>query len=249
MNTAQRLAGLALVALSCHAPGSAARLDTPFPMSAHGGGWWSLVRAELLEYATAGDADALRWDGYAWIGSDFNRLWLRSEGEHEIASGEAEIEVQLLASRLIAPFWEAQIGVRHDRRLVAGPDGDATHGVLALQGNALYRFDTTLALFFGDEGVAARLATNRQWLVTQFLAAEARFELEAASGSQADFARRSGLQAVELGLRLRYYLRPEFAPHIGVHWERRLGRSAAYARRGGNSASDVSFVVGLAFWF
>jgi copper resistance protein B len=53
----------------------------------------------------------------------------------------------------------------------------------------------------------------------------------------------------ELGLRLRYEIRRELAPYLGVSWQRKVGHTATFARREGERASSTSFVLGLRAWF
>lgn len=59
----------------------------------------------------------------------------------------------------------------------------------------------------------------------------------------------SGLSNAELGLRLRYEIRWEFAPYIGVSYDRRLGKTADYVRAAGEDPESTTFVVGLRAWF
>jgi copper resistance protein B len=59
----------------------------------------------------------------------------------------------------------------------------------------------------------------------------------------------SGLSDVELGLRLRYEIVREFAPYIGVAWERKVGKTADFAREEGEDVDNLWFVVGVRFWF
>ena len=59
----------------------------------------------------------------------------------------------------------------------------------------------------------------------------------------------SGLSDMELGLRLRYAIRREFAPYIGVNWEKTFGDTADLARAEGDSSSDVQLVAGIRMWF
>src|SRR3546814_14163060 len=40
----------------------------------------------------------------------------------------------------------------------------------------------------------------------------------------------SGLSTAELGLRLRYEVRREFAPYVGISYDRKVGDTARYAR-------------------
>ena len=54
---------------------------------------------------------------------------------------------------------------------------------------------------------------------------------------------------VELGVRLRYEIRREFAPYIGVSWTRLLGNTADFARREGSEVDNLAFVIGVRIWF
>jgi copper resistance protein B len=48
---------------------------------------------------------------------------------------------------------------------------------------------------------------------------------------------------------LRYEVRKEFAPYIGVEWARKVGDTARYARAAGEDADVINFVAGIRFWF
>ena len=59
----------------------------------------------------------------------------------------------------------------------------------------------------------------------------------------------SGLSGAELGLRLRYAIKREFAPYIGVSWERKVGTTARFARTAGDRVQATSLVFGIRTWF
>ena len=59
----------------------------------------------------------------------------------------------------------------------------------------------------------------------------------------------SGLSDVELGLRLRYEIRREFAPYIGVIWSKLFGNTADFAKTAGQDTSEAQLVIGLRAWF
>jgi copper resistance protein B len=67
------------------------------------------VRLDRLE---RGDG-AVAWKLSASAGGDFDRLLVRSEGERENGAFERS-DVEALWSHAVAPFWDAQMGVRHD---------------------------------------------------------------------------------------------------------------------------------------
>ena len=59
----------------------------------------------------------------------------------------------------------------------------------------------------------------------------------------------SGLSTAELGLRLRYEIRREFAPYVGISYDRRFGDTARLARAQGQGAASTSLVLGIRTWF
>ncbi|WP_367279893.1 copper resistance protein B [uncultured Alcanivorax sp.] len=54
---------------------------------------------------------------------------------------------------------------------------------------------------------------------------------------------------MESGLRLRYEIRRELAPYIGVHWEKQYGDTADSTRAAGGDPEEASLVAGVYFWF
>ena len=54
---------------------------------------------------------------------------------------------------------------------------------------------------------------------------------------------------MELGLRLRYQIQREFAPYIGINWEKKFGNTADFAEEEGEATDDLQFVVGISAWF
>ena len=85
---------------------------------------FGFLLVDQLEYRVNDSAaDTLRWDAVGWYGGDYNRLWVKTEGNWR-TSGErgGEAEVQLLYGRLIAPFWDFQVGLRYDQFSGAGFD-------------------------------------------------------------------------------------------------------------------------------
>jgi copper resistance protein B len=59
----------------------------------------------------------------------------------------------------------------------------------------------------------------------------------------------AGLSMIEAGLRLRYEVKREFAPYVGVQYERRIGDTADFARANGEDADGWAVLVGLRSWF
>ncbi len=234
------LAGACLMVLAAASDGSAQVDDTRV---------YTFVLVDQLEFQS-GDGNPIRWDAEAWIGGDFNKLWLKSEGEQRTGTGSGNVEVQALFSRLISPFWDFQVGVRVDGAY--GGDVDRMRGLLAVgvEGLAPYWFDVEAALFVSHAGdISLRATSSYDLLMSQRLIFQPRFELNAAVQEVPEFGVGSGLNEIELGGRLRYELRREFAPYIGISWTYRVGGTASLARGEGAEVSDFSLVGGLRVWF
>ena len=59
----------------------------------------------------------------------------------------------------------------------------------------------------------------------------------------------AGLSSVEAGLRLRYEFIPEFAPYVGVEYERKLGDTADFVRAAGEDVGGWALLIGIRGWF
>ena len=160
-NKALRLGAFSLFALVAPLTSKAAEPGWPEPVEDRQ--LFSMVLVDQLEYRNNRDADTLEWDAQAWIGGGYNRLWLRTEGrDRQTGDSGGEWEVQALYSRLVAPFWDFQAGLRYDRQW--GPDGSRGRALAAigLQGLAPYRFEIEPTLFISQNGdVSARFTASR----------------------------------------------------------------------------------------
>nr|WP_245409643.1 copper resistance protein B [Allosphingosinicella vermicomposti] len=186
------------------------------------------------------------WDAQAWYGGDIDKLWVKSEGEGSFGGDFEEAEVQALWSRAIDPWFDLQVGVRQDFQ--SGPD--RTHLVLGVQGLAPYWFEVDGAVFVSNKGdVTARLEGEYDLRITQKLILQPRLELELAMQDVPELGIGSGISSGELGARLRYEIVPEFAPYVGVEYERAFGDTARFAADEGEGRDAFSFLVGLRAWF
>lgn len=207
---------------------------------------FGMILTDRLERGFADEGDSYVWDLQGWYGGDFNRLWFKTEGEGAKGESPEEAELQLLYSKLIAPFWDWQIGVRHD----FSPDPERSHLVMGLQGAAPYEFELDSALFVSDEGdVTARLEAEYDLKLTQRLILQPRLELNGAFSEVREIGIGQGLNGVEAGLRLRYEIRREFSPYLGVSWTRLYGNTADLASDEGEHTSVTSLVLGFRMWF
>jgi copper resistance protein B len=204
------------------------------------------VMFNLAEYQVRDGRDGYRWDGEGWFGGDINRLVVKSEGSGSFGEGVEDAEIQALYSRAIGPYFNLQAGVRHD----ITPNPSRTYATIGFEGLAPYWFEVEGALFLSDKGdLLARVEGYYDQRITQRLVLQPRAELNFAAQDVPETGTGAGLSDVELGLRLRYEVTREFAPYIGVSWDRRIGDTARYARLAGENAGATSFVIGVRTWF
>jgi copper resistance protein B len=212
--------------------------------SEHGGGRISKVMANILELTTSSGDQGYRWNLEGRFGGDLNRFVFKTEGEApdgEVDSGE----VQALYARALGRYTDLQAGVRYDFE----PDGVA-YAAVGVETLLPYWFDVEGALFLSGDGDAfARFEGSYDFQFTQRLIFEPRVELTLAAQDVPESSLGSGFALAEIGLRLRYDIRREFSPYIGVNFEKRFGRTADLARASGDEVDDTSIVLGVRTWF
>jgi copper resistance protein B len=223
----------------------------------HMSGWeetdeivFSKIISDQLEYRNNDIGDAWRWDIQGWRGTDYKKLWVKFEGDDEVSVNAGSLELQTLYSRSVAPFWDLQIGGRFDRAYNSGVSNNRFLAVIGFQGLAPYWFELEPALFLSEDGdVSARITGTYDLLFSQRLVLQPRFEVNVAGSEVRDFGVGSGLNDVQLGLRLRYEIRREFAPYVGVSWKRQFGNTADLTRAEGGDVDNLAFLAGFRVWF
>ena len=210
----------------------------------HGGALTYKIMGDMIEYASQNSEDGYRWNGEAWFGGDINRLVIKTEGEG--GDDIEEAEVQALYSRAWDHVTDLQIGIRQDIE----PNPSRTYLALGFQTLLPSWFEAEGSVFIGARGqVLGRLGGNYDFHLTQRFVLQPRAEINFAAKDDSSIGLGSGLSDAEIGLRLRYEIQREFAPYIGLSWERKFGDTAEYARVGGERAETTSFVVGLRAWY
>lgn len=203
------------------------------------------AQLDQLERRTADGEDALAWDGRISWGGSFDRLWLRTEGERVDGQTEAQ-ETQLYGSHAVARWWDATLGLRQD----SGEGPSRRWLAVGVQGLAPYWFELAATAFVGESGrTALRLAGEYELLLSNRLILQPELELELYG--QDDVANRlgAGLATSELGLRLRYEFRREFAPYLGVRWQRYYGDTADLVRADGERVGEAQVLAGVRLWY
>ena len=206
----------------------------------------SKILVDRLEAKLHRGRDGYAWDAQAWHGGDIDKLWLKTEGEGAFGGGVEAAEVQALWSRAIDPWFDLQLGVRYDFR----PQPDRAYLVAGVQGLAPYWFEVDAALFVSEKGdVTARAEAEYDLRITQQLILQPRAEIELAAQDVPELGIGAGFSQAEIGARLRYQIKPEFAPYVGVEYERAFGDSARFRRAAGERAGGWSLLVGVRAWF
>lgn len=203
------------------------------------------VLVDQLDWRDADGADALAWDAQAWYGADYDKVRLKTEGAR--ASGTTEhARVELLWDRIFSRWWSTQLGARHD--FGEGPSRDWL--AAGVQGLAPHFFEIEATVYFGDAGrSAARFKAEYELFFTQRLILQPELELNVYGKDDPENRIMSGLADAQLALRLRYEIRREIAPYIGLAWVRRFGETADLARAAGQDANDLQALAGIRFWF
>ena len=208
---------------------------------------FTLVKIDQLEFRSQDGDDIAVWDGQARIGTDLHKLALKSEGEYVLDPNSTEnAEVQFLYLRMISDFFDVQAGIRHDFQ----PNPSRSFAVLGVNGLAPQWFEVDASLFLSDEGdVSARFEVEYDILFTQRLVLQPDLEVNVAFSDDEPTGVGSGISNIELGLRLRYEFVREFAPYIGINWERKLGNTSDFARAEGEDDNVFSIVAGVSVFF
>ena len=210
---------------------------------------YSLFAFDLLEASPLVSGGPVEWDFIGSVGKQYNRLGIKSDGVLSTTTSHVETEMQALYSRLIAPFWELQAGVRFDVAYDGYETTTRWHVVLGLEGLAPYWFELEPVVFVSNRGdVSASLTATYDLLVTQRAVLQPRLDVGAAVQDVVEWGVGAGLGTIGVGARLRYELGREFAPYVGVNWDRLVGDTAEMARALGAESGAASLVFGIRIW-
>ena len=193
----------------------------------------------------------LGWEAQGWFGGDFDKFWWKNEGEAVFdETDEGETETDLLYSRLITPFWNVQAGAQYANEWHAGEYEDRWSGVIALQGLAPYKFELDNSLYVSEDGdFTFAFEAEYDLRITQRLVFQPRTEMGVSFQEIPARSLGAGLTDISLDLRLRYELRREFAPYLGIHSRFLLGDTGSMAEAHGMDTELLYFLAGLRFAF
>ncbi len=193
-----------------------------------------------------GGTPELRWSGQAWAGTDYDKVWLKTEGFRRADGSIDDGRHELLYDRAISTYFDLQGGVRAD--IDSRPT--RTWGAFGVQGLAPLFFDVEATAYVSDQGhFASHLEGSYDLLITQRLILQPQAEANLYSKSDSARLVGTGLADIDAGLRLRYEFDRKLAPYIGVAYEGKFGETSTFARRAGESTGGARFVFGMRSWF
>ena len=203
------------------------------------------VLFDQLEWQAGEGAAGINIDTRGWVGRDRDRLWFRAEGDGE-GGRVGEAQAHVLYGRQFARWWDVIAGVRQDFR----PGSPQTWAAFGVQGLAPYWFEIEATGYVGASGrTQARFEIEYELLFTNRTILQPLFEAEVFGKSDPERGIGAGLSTTDLGFRLRYEIRREVAPYIGVTWRNKWGKTADFAEEAGEDTAGARFVAGLRLWF
>ena len=195
--------------------------------------------AEKLEMKMTTD-NPIDWDIDFFIGKDLNKVYFFSEGS-STKSNFDETENALVYSRAISSFWDYQIGLAYDTTQTE----EELWFITGFQGLAPYFFETKIDLLINDDkNMGLRVDIDYDFLFTQQVILTPSLETSFYSKNNEKMELGSGLSSTKLGLRLRYEVVREFAPYIGITWNKTYGNTKVF-----EDVDETKMIVGFKFWF
>lgn len=200
---------------------------------------------DQLERVRARDNSFTFYNLQARSGRDYDRAVLKAEGNTD-GGKFRDAHTELLWGHALAPFWDTQLGARYD----SGVGPDRRWLAFGVQGLAPYWFNVEATAYAGEQGRSMfRFAAEYELLLTQKLILQPRVEANFYGKRDAARALGSGLSDLATGVRLRYEIRREFAPYIGVERAAKFGGTADFARAAGEDPKVTRYVAGVRFWY
>ena len=193
-------------------------------------------------------APYFRWDGQAWVGNDFNRLWFKSEGRYN-SEGKNKVgdgDTELLYDKPVSTYFNLQAGVRSD--LDSKPN--RTWVALGVQGLAVGNWNLEITGYASTEHrFAAKTNASWNYRFSQRLILQPQFETNFYTRDEKSRGIGAGLSDIDSGFRLRYEFSRKFAPYVGIADQQFFFTTGDMRRQNGSSTSDIRGLVGFRTWF
>lgn len=210
----------------------------------HDRAFMTFVLVDQLEWK-GGESGGINLESTSWFGGDINRLWVRAKGESEEGTLE-KASVDALWGHSFSRWWDIVGGIRQDVR----PGDPQTWAAIGIQGLAPMWFEIEATGYVGAGGrTHARFEAEYDLLLTNRLVLQPLLEVDVYGKADPARGLGAGISSIESGVRLRYEIRRELAPYVGITWDRKLFGTADIARSDGGDVSKVRLALGLRTWF
>lgn len=218
----------------------------------------TMVNVHELQIVAEEDHNVLEWDAEAWIGRDISKYWIKTRGEYIDDADDPGIEkgrLEFLYSRAFLPFWDWQVGFRHDLKPTHGEQASSSELrrdwlIIGAMGTMYGFWDVDASFYIGDESsVQLQLEFEKEYMITQNWVFTPELKLEFNGSSDERFEEGSGLSKAELALRLGYEPNRKIQPYVGIIAKQTFGRTRGFKKAEGESSGDLAATVGVHFWF
>ena len=224
-----------------------------YPPAMEPGMLFNFTLIEQLEYRFDDNenSDNFGWQAQGWVGYDLDKFWWKTSGEAVLdRSQEGESETDFLYSRLISPFWNFQIGVQYANEWVRGDYNDRWSGVVALQGLVPGKFELDTSVYISEDAdVTMEVEVEYDLRITQRLVLQPRSTLSFSAQDVPERDLGSGMNGVDLDLRLRYEITRQIAPYIGFRYSLLTGETSSIAENNGSSSELFYLLAGIRVMF
>ena len=184
------------------------------------------------------------------IGTDENRLYIEANVD-KAESEDSKYDISALYSRNIAPFWDAQAGIRYSDNN-ANADNSRVDAVMGVMGLAPYFFETQAYLYVGENNFwGASLELERDLLLTQKLITQPYIEADVVFNDDANYAAKTGLSELRTGIKTRYEITKRIRPFVDVAYQYEKGnkalsrQSALQPATGLTTESEKNWIYGV----
>ena len=182
------------------------------------------------------------------IGTDENRLYIEANVD-KAESEDSKYDISALYSSNIAPFWDAQAGIRYSDDNV-NPDNRRVDAVMGVMGLAPYFFETQAYLYAGENNFwGASLEFDRDLLLTQKLITQPYIEADVVFNDDANYAAKTGLSEFRAGIKTRYEITKRIKPFVDVAYHYEKGNKVPAQQPSTQSAKNWQYGIGLELMF
>lgn len=225
------------------------KVDHAAHLKEHGGQIYQQTTLESKWLRNDNAQGALKSKLETRIGTDENKIFIKVHAD-EAESQQTEYDAKLLYSRNVADFWDVQAGIRYRLDPNREIDQDQVDAVLGLHGMAPYFFETDAYVYIGqDRQVSFNLETERDLLLTQKLIIQPYLDINVVLSDDSNYAKKTGLNSVQLGLETRYEINKKVMPFMDVAYGYNKGVQETAWQKSSSSENAWFYGAGIRFKF